>query len=175
MGSCFPHVTANQWRKKIKMKSLRTIKKNAKAMSPVVASIILIAVTVAVSVAVAAWMGGMVGGLMGGTEKVGVTNMQFDALANPVTITATVQNTGDGSVELKSAFIDGKTATIGDAVVNGTIVNAGDKIILAKGDSATLPLYYNNFALTDGQLYTIKIATAKGNTITYTATYNAAP
>ena len=52
------------------MKNLRTIKKNAKALSPVVASIILIAVTVAVSVVVAAWMGGMTLGFMGNAEQV---------------------------------------------------------------------------------------------------------
>ncbi len=44
---------------------LRKIKKNSKALSPVVASIILIAVTVAVSVVVAAWMGGMTIGFHG--------------------------------------------------------------------------------------------------------------
>ena len=43
---------------------IRKLKKNSKALSPVVASIILIAVTVAVSVVVAAWMGGMSIGLM---------------------------------------------------------------------------------------------------------------
>ena len=47
----------------------RKFRKNAKALSPVVASIILIAVTVAVSVVVAAWMGGMTIGLMGQQNK----------------------------------------------------------------------------------------------------------
>jgi flagellin-like protein len=46
------------------MKILRKIRKNAKALSPVVASIILIAVTVAVSIAVAAWMGALTVGFM---------------------------------------------------------------------------------------------------------------
>jgi flagellin-like protein len=41
------------------------ILKNRKALSPVVASIILIAVTVAVSIAVAAWMGALTIGFMG--------------------------------------------------------------------------------------------------------------
>ena len=55
----------------------RKFKKNSKALSPVVASIILIAVTVAVSVVVAAWMGGMTIGLMGNAEQVSVTNVAF--------------------------------------------------------------------------------------------------
>jgi len=45
------------------------ILKNRKALSPVVASIILIAVTVAVSIAVAAWMGALTFGFMGGGES----------------------------------------------------------------------------------------------------------
>ena len=56
---------------------LRKIKKNSKALSPVVASIILIAVTVAVSVVVAAWMGGMSLGLMNNAEQVTATNPVF--------------------------------------------------------------------------------------------------
>ena len=56
---------------------LRKIKKNSKALSPVVASIILIAVTVAVSVVVAAWMGGMTIGLMGNAEQATITNIGF--------------------------------------------------------------------------------------------------
>jgi flagellin-like protein len=51
------------------MNTFNKIGKNAKALSPVVASIILIAVTVAVSVVVAAWMGGMSIGLMGNAEN----------------------------------------------------------------------------------------------------------
>ncbi len=56
----------------------RKFRKNAKALSPVVASIILIAVTVAVSVVVAAWMGGMTIGLMGNAEQVSITNVAFN-------------------------------------------------------------------------------------------------
>ena len=62
---------------KKKMNYIRKFKKNSKALSPVVASIILIAVTVAVSVVVAAWMGGMTIGLMGNAEQVSVTNVQY--------------------------------------------------------------------------------------------------
>ena len=59
------------------MNYIRKFKKSTKALSPVVASIILIAVTVAVSVVVAAWMGGMTIGLMGSAEQVSVTNVAY--------------------------------------------------------------------------------------------------
>ncbi len=61
---------------KEKMNTIRKLRKNAKALSPVVASIILIAVTVAVSIAVAAWMGALVVGQMA-TEELKITNCEF--------------------------------------------------------------------------------------------------
>ena len=44
---------------------MKNHRKSKRALSPVVASIILIAVTVAVSIAVAAWMGALTVGFMG--------------------------------------------------------------------------------------------------------------
>jgi flagellin-like protein len=72
---------------KEKMNTIRKLKKNAKALSPVVASIILIAVTVAVSIAVAAWMGALVVGQMS-TEEVKITNVDFTG-ADAVLTTST--------------------------------------------------------------------------------------
>ena len=76
-------------------KIYRRFKKNSKALSPVVASIILIAVTVAVSVVVAAWMGGMTIGLMGNAEQAQVTNVAFVTSGTDNILSATVRNTGD--------------------------------------------------------------------------------
>ena len=64
-----------------KLNYIRKFKKNSKALSPVVASIILIAVTVAVSVVVAAWMGGTTIGLMGNAEQATITNLEFTNVA----------------------------------------------------------------------------------------------
>jgi flagellin-like protein len=57
---------------KTKMKMLRS----KKALSPVIATIILIAVTVAVSLAVAAWMGALTFSFVG-SSSVTVTNVVF--------------------------------------------------------------------------------------------------
>lgn len=90
------------------MKTLRKIRKNDKALSPVVASIILIAVTVAVSIAVAAWMGALTVGFMD-TNTVTITNVAF---ANDNQITVTVKNTGTSNVTLSTAKVNGVVATI---------------------------------------------------------------
>ena len=144
------------------MNYIRKFKKNSKALSPVVASIILIAVTVAVSVVVAAWMGGMTIGLMGNAEQVSVKNVVFN---NATAVTLTVQNTGGATVTLSSATIDGNTATLAFATPS-TSLN------IPKGNYgyAGITLATGNFAA--GAQYELKVMTAKGTTVVYTATYN---
>jgi flagellin-like protein len=91
------------------MKTLRKIRKNAKALSPVVASIILIAVTVAVSIAVAAWMGALTVGFMGSSSMT-ITNVAFNTSpAN--TATLTVNNTGTKSVTISQIKVNSIAAT----------------------------------------------------------------
>ena len=139
---------------------IRKLKKNSKALSPVVASIILIAVTVAVSVVVAAWMGGMTIGLMGNAEQVQVSNA-ITPDAN--TITLTLRNTGGATVTIKStqATVDGKSVT----------VTADVDII--KGQSADVTLDLTGVVtMQPGAEYSVKLVTAKGTTIPYTVTYN---
>ena len=79
------------------------LRRNRKALSPVIASIILIAVTVAVAVVVASWMGGMSLGLMGNAEQVTITNLDF---STPDHIVATVHNTGGNDVMINKAYVD---------------------------------------------------------------------
>ena len=142
--------------------NFRKIKNNAKALSPVVASIILIAVTVAVSVVVAAWMGGMTIGLMGNAEQASVSNTVFNA---PNQITLTVRNTGGATVTLKSATIDGSGVTLTPATGYTLNVQKGNstQIILALGSGSSF---------NPGAQYEIRMITAKGTTIVYSATYN---
>jgi len=81
--------------------------KSKKALSPVVAAIILIAVTVAVSIAVAAWMGALTITFMK-TEELKITSMTFNPVggASGTTITLEVKNTGTGKVTVASATVN---------------------------------------------------------------------
>jgi flagellin-like protein len=95
-----------------KMKTLRKIRKNVKALSPVVASIILIAVTVAVSIAVAAWMGALTVGFMG-SSSVTITNVSFSGTSGQAanTIELTMKNTGTKSVTISQVKVNNNAAT----------------------------------------------------------------
>jgi archaeal type IV pilus assembly protein PilA len=107
------------------MKTLRKIRKSTKALSPVVASIILIAVTVAVSIAVAAWMGALTVGFMG-SSSLTITNVQFESGNEFATLT--VNNTGTKSVTISQIKVNNVGATISadqeltyDAGTGGTV------------------------------------------------------
>ncbi len=78
-----------------------------KALSPVVASIILIAVTVAVSIAVAAWMGALTFNFMA-TEQLKITNVQFPA----GNVVITTQNTGTTPVTMTEIHVNNRAANL---------------------------------------------------------------
>jgi flagellin-like protein len=143
--------------------NFRKFRKATKALSPVVASIILIAVTVAVSVVVAAWMGGMTIGLMGNAEQVSVTDYSFNPAGTIVTFT--VRNTGTAAITISSATIDGANCTTTSPVLGGTAAS------VAKGATGTFALTNPNGAFNAGAQYAIKLVTAKGTTVPYTITY----
>jgi flagellin-like protein len=142
------------------------LRKNRKALSPVIASIILIAVTVAVSVVVASWMGGISVGFMGNVEQATITNIEFvTSPANSVNIT--IVNSGASNVNLQSATIDGNSVSM-------TATGPTNSLTVAKGTSANV-IITNSDSFASGTQYAIKITTAKGNTIFLTDEANPAP
>ncbi len=138
---------------------LRKIKKNSKALSPVIASIILIAVTVAVSVVVAAWMGGISLGFMNNAEQVTLSNPVFTG----TTVTVTARNSGAGSVTIQSGTVDGA-----NAVLSVPVTEPVGSLTVAKGATQDIILTAGTF--TSGAQYQIQLITSKGTTIVFTAT-----
>jgi len=132
---------------------MKNLRHSRKALSPVVASIILIAVTVAVSIAVAAWMGALTTGFMA-TEELKITNAEFSD-TNKVTVL--VKNTGTTPVTISEAYINGKYSQH----------NTTDAIP-ANGQAFVEITYGDNFV--DGASYQIKLVSSKGNPFVYTAT-----
>jgi flagellin-like protein len=132
------------------MKTLRKIRKSTKALSPVVASIILIAVTVAVSIAVAAWMGALTIGFMG-TEEVRITNVEF---LSATQASVTVKNAGSTAVTISEAYVGN----------DGGIVT---EVPLDPGQAQAMTI---NGQYAAGISYQFKVVSTKGNPFVYTAT-----
>jgi flagellin-like protein len=87
------------------------ILKSKKALSPVVASIILIAVTVAVSIAVAAWMGALTIGFMG-SSSVTITNVKFEGnQTGSKYINCTLKNSGTNTVTIVTVKVNNEPQT----------------------------------------------------------------
>jgi len=141
---------------------MKKIWKGKKALSPVVAAIILIAVTVAVSIAVAAWMGALTFTFMG-TEQLEVRGCSFvgNSTSPTNTIELTVQNTGtaDLTVDEYKLGVGGTAHDIADVKVN-------------QGESATIicTTGAHNVAWTSGTTYDIYLITASGKQFPYRAT-----
>ena len=130
------------------MKTLRKIRKSTKALSPVVASIILIAVTVAVSIAVAAWMGALTVGFMG-TEQVEIRGIAFA----DGTVTLTLRNTGTSSVTIQEVWVN--NAQQANTALDPDMPQSIDA-------NAELDIAIT-YAWTAGNNYQFKVVTAKGN------------
>jgi archaeal type IV pilus assembly protein PilA len=114
---------------------MKKLLKSKKALSPVVAAIILIAVTVAVSIAVAAWMGSLTIGFME-TSELTVTQMTFDTSATNAT-TVYLTNSGTSAVTVSMVKLNGNTIT--------TAKLAGDPAdyTLDAGETGTITITYN--------------------------------
>jgi flagellin-like protein len=137
------------------MKTLRKIRKNAKALSPVVASIILIAVTVAVSIAVAAWMGALTVGFMGSSSMT-ITKVGFSG--GNAYATLTVNNTGTKSVTISQIKVNNVEA----------VLNASQTVTYAPGVGGNIGIA---LAWTAGNPYKFDLVDSSGQVVgSYQAT-----
>jgi len=145
--------------------------KSRKALSPVVAAIILIAVTVAVSIAVAAWMGALTFTFMR-TEEVKITSLAW-ATGN-ANATLTLKNSGTGSLTIDTLKINSVTGQLyqyrksGDTAwtawpSTGLTMQPGDVYEVCVRRSGATPFV-------SGTKYEFVFHTAAGNNYPYTET-----
>jgi len=124
------------------------ILKSKKALSPVVAAIILIAVTVAVSIAVAAWMGALTFTFMA-TEQVDLRSITW--VPNSA-FNLTVYNTGTSPVTITQIWVNNVQYTSSSDIGNG--------VTISEGSSQEIDV---TFSYTNGTSYEITLVTSKGN------------
>jgi len=136
------------------------ILRSRKALSPVVASIILIAVTVAVSIAVAAWMGALTFNFMA-TEQGQVTNLQFSTTAN--TILITFNNTGTTAITITSAWVN--NIQVQTNAITGSPYDLNAAVPANSGSQYTV-----NMTIVSGNQYSVTLESSKGNKFSSTGT-----
>ncbi len=125
-----------------------------KAISPVIATVILIAVTLAIGIAVAAWVMGVWGGL-GGTESLKILpNSTLTVAQDKATLDLSIKNDGT-----KDARVIGVEIAVGARVCKQSLtldIKTGE-LKTQKGISVSCS------GLTPGASYTVKLITEAGN------------
>jgi len=129
--------------------------KSKKALSPVVAAIILIAVTVAVSIAVAAWMGALTFTFMK-TEQLEVVGYSWDALNPPPDyIDLSIKNTGTADISISAFRVNGATSGVTHNATN---------VVWKPGDTRLIRV---NYAYSSGTTYEFSFLTTSGKQFAY--------
>ena len=129
--------------------NMKNIFRNEKALSPVVAAIILIAVTVAVSIAVSAWMGSLATNSMEVSELT-IIDLDFtfgDAstgeiavqVSNPGTSDVTVSRIRVNGEESTSWLVDNSTTVVSGSNETFTIIQ-----LIEAGKKYSVTLYTND-------------------------------
>ncbi len=130
-------------------KKMRRLWRSRKALSPVVAAIILIAVTVAVSIAVAAWMGALTFTFMG-YEKLEITTIKWSPNTS---FNITIKNTG--TKDLTISHIE-----VNHVGLSNTLVSPQPPMPFKTTDSAkTLIITYT---YVNGTAYDVSVVTSGG-------------
>jgi flagellin-like protein len=130
------------------------ILKSRKALSPVVASIILIAVTVAVSIAVAAWMGALTFTFTA-TEQLQIIQVEFITGGK---VNVTLQNTGTSPITITEIHISGGATPSGDLLSIDVTISANSQKEVQV-----------SYQWTAGSNYQVRVVTSKGNQYYYSA------
>ena len=140
------------------------ILKSKKALSPVVASIILIAVTVAVSIAVAAWMGALTFTFMA-TEQLQITGVRY---TGNTTAVINVTNSGSAKLTLSSVEVNNNLTT---STVTWSSITPADNT-LDPGEKAAINVT-SSTTFSSGVSYEFVVITASGKSFgPYIKTYN---
>jgi len=111
--------------------------KNRRAVSPVIATVILVAVAITITIAVAYWMGGIAGGYTK-FEKVELSSITCSPKdTNSIwNITAKLKNTGSAAATLNTIYVNQYEIDLGHATSTG--INASVAIGSMKKPSETL-------------------------------------
>jgi len=142
---------------------MQSLFRSKKALSPVIATVILISVTIVVSVSVAYWMGSIAGSYTSFEQiELPTVYAMWNESANNWTITIKLKNTGSADATVDNVFINGIPF---DDYSENISLSPRPPISIPKGNEATLSLSLNQSSsqgFTAGTRVDLKIHTAAG-------------
>ena len=138
----------------------RSIVRCKRALSPVIATVILVSVTIVVAVSVAYWMGG-IAGVYTRFEKIEVTSCYAvkDASGN-YNVTVVMKNSGSQDATISYVLINGKPLSEYSGTITSDIPANG--LTVAIGSSATVSIDIDSGTFEAGTTLDMKFHSAAG-------------
>jgi len=139
-----------------------------RAISPVIATVIIVAVAIAISIAVALWLTGIVGGFTT-VENLQITyayaerRAETDQFGNPISvwaITLRVENKGTVTATIDEVFING--VPVGQILGASTDPRIDGGISISPGGTQTMTIRLPTGNFRSGQQVEVKLHTASG-------------
>jgi flagellin-like protein len=134
-----------------------------KAVSPVIATLLMIAIAVAASIIVYVWSIGLLGGLMGGGGSQVKEQLILEAYKWNSTggaLTATLRNVGSASVEIAAWYVGGNAQTAGFA----------DQTV-SVGSTTSVSAFAVSGTFSAGVAYTLKVVSKTGGVFSFSIIY----
>ena len=150
-------------------KNMRKIRFNRKAISPVVATLLLIAIAVAAAIVSYSWIMSMIK-TQGSAAQTGIRLeiIEFAGASNEW-VNVTIRNVGSTGTKIETIYITYGGTNYAQDYTSANVIGVGDKREMCFG-SNELP---SGFVWIDGEAYDIKVVTDNGFTVD--GTYYAPP
>ena len=149
-----------------------------KAISPVIATVIIVSVAIAISIAVALWLTGITSGFTQTENLQIVSSYAQPGTSNDYWVILIVKNTGTTAATIDNIFINGKPFTsygltsipihVDDQATNQTLTST-QTVTINQGQTATIYVHLTT-GFSSGQMVNIKIHTASGRDYPATVT-----
>ena len=138
-----------------------------RAISPIIATVILVAVTIALAVGVALWFSGIIGGA-GSHEQLlilpdGNIVNGTGTQGTQTTVYIHIKNSGSVDSQIISIKVGNMTAPLTGSNVQTTFNTANNYIIVPAGKDGWINITFTNNPFIPGTSYKVTIVTAAGN------------
>lgn len=147
---------------------MKSFKRSIKAVSPVIATIIIVAIAITMSIAVAYWLLGL-GSSFTKFEKVEFTTGYADTSVTGYTLTMNVKNTGSATATIDPTLIlyNGKPSTatsgaIATCTAGTGIVDANGNLVLDPGKDGSISVALSGGNWTSGMTVEVILHTTGG-------------
>jgi len=131
-----------------------------KAVSPVIATLLMIAVAVAASVIVYVWSAGLLGTLMGGGGAQVKEQVILEAYDwSTATLTLWFRNVGSSTIKIDKIYVGGQDQTY----------TMADKELSPKERGSAAISSFTGISVSAGTAYTIKVVTETGGVFSFSA------